>query len=109
MGIPVLDFGPRPCNIRMRRGFPFSFSMTAKDPATLVPIDLTGYTFEAGIDRTPSILITATCASPASGVISIACTAENSLAIPNNCSMWYVSWTPLGGEKRALIEGKIGE
>jgi hypothetical protein len=93
----------------MRRGFPFSFSMTAKNPSTLAPIDLNGYTFEAGIDRTPTILITVTSPNPSTGVILISCTAENTLAIPNNCSMWYVGWTPLGGARRALIEGKIGE
>lgn len=74
---------------------------------TQASMNLTGYTFEAKILGTPTIVLTVTNVDLANGLVDIVLhTTDSTTLTIGGDYRWYFTWI-YGGEKRMMISGKV--
>lgn len=97
------DQSPGKLDLAFRRGDTFA-------PQVTFGLNLTGYTFTAGITTTAGssvVSLTTALADAAIGVVTCSLTATQTAAITPGRYVWYLQWTQPGGAKFTPLAGFV--
>jgi hypothetical protein len=94
---------PGAYNLIIRRGVAFSITFTLTEDDGTTAINLTGYTAHALVRKLPTSAVvkdlTPTLTSAAGGIITIALTDEQTLALPAGAFRWDLVLEDAGGSR----------